>query len=143
MQQLSDSAAQSKNNSDNAMTPDEEPRFKKMKPRVGSQYQIKVPKAPSYHLGGCSTYESDRPAPNKLSTEYTHLTLEEVETAKQLHHDDDSNSEWYYILVTLSPFLQAVDVHSDSGVQLKQFMFSFSQVVTVESYLGVLSGLLF
>jgi hypothetical protein len=103
MQQLTDSAPHNIN-SDSATRHDEEPRFKKMKPRVGSQYQIKVPKAPCYHhhLGGCSKYESVRPAPNKLSTEYTHLTMEEVETSEKMLHDDGSNSEWYCMVYSIS-----------------------------------------
>ncbi len=54
----------------------EVPRFKRMKPRVGIQYQTKVPKASIIAL---DKYESNRPIPSRLSTDYAHLTAQEVD----------------------------------------------------------------
>jgi hypothetical protein len=51
------------------------PRFKRMKPRVGIQYQTKVPKASLPF----DKYESNRPIPSQLSKEYAHLTSQEVD----------------------------------------------------------------
>lgn len=60
----------------------ETPRFRKMKPRVGVQYQQKVSKAPL----AFDQYESTRPNASKLSMEYAHLTEQEVKEYQQGHH---------------------------------------------------------
>ena len=59
------------------------PRFKRMKPRVGIQYQTKVAKAPVVSLS--DKYESTRPVPSLLSTEYAHLTEHEVKEYQDGH----------------------------------------------------------
>jgi hypothetical protein len=52
----------------------EAPRFKKMKPRVGHQYQTRVPKSvPS------APYAPNRPAPDKLSAEYPDARLKDID----------------------------------------------------------------
>ena len=60
---------------------EEAPRFKRMKPRVGIQYQTKVSKGPL----PSDQYESTRPIPSQQSTEYAHLTEKEVKEYQEGH----------------------------------------------------------
>lgn len=59
---------------DKKEAPPEAPRFKKMKPRVGNQYQTKVPKSVA-----SDPYEPNRPLPDKLSAEYPDVRLKDIE----------------------------------------------------------------
>jgi hypothetical protein len=53
---------------------DDKPRFQRLKPRVGSQFQHRVPKEPM------ETYEPLRPRPDLMPKDYDHVMQSEVQS---------------------------------------------------------------
>jgi len=67
------------------------PKFKKMKPRVGSYYQTKVPR---FQVQAARKYQSFRPVAEKMSIQHDHLSNEDLKrTDREAEEENDRGSE--------------------------------------------------